>query len=129
MNRHHLLIQLAALAGALAMVAALCGCGGDGDDDKWKTFASGLVLDADTGAPVSGATVLVGSGSAPTDSAGAYTVDAGAPGLQTVQCLAVGYENFPASGAPPVEVVLQFGPNTIPTILLVPAGQQPPPTP
>ncbi len=125
MKRSHLLIGVAVAGVLLALAAGLSGCGGDGGPAG--TSASGLVRDATTGGAVAAATVFVGSNSAPTDGDGAYTVHGCEPGSWNLQCVATGYQSFPAPG--PLQVLLQEGSNSIQTILLVPAGQIPPPVP
>jgi len=128
MHRCDMFIRFAALGASLALAVGLCGCGGGGDG-LGRTHVSGRVLDADSLGAIAGATVSVGASSATSDEIGAYAVPRCTPGTQSVECTATGYEAFPAAGAPPFEIVVQEGPNTLQPILLVPAGQQPPAEP
>lgn len=79
-------LRLRACAGAICLSAALIGCGSGSDGPTpdtpkptppvvTKTGAlSGLILDAETGAPIAAATVSVGALSASTDASGAFTL-------------------------------------------------------
>jgi hypothetical protein len=127
MKRGHRLIQGAVLGVCLVLVVGLASCGGGGGGIQ--TTASGLVRDASTGGPVAGATVVVGTSSAVTDGAGAYTASKVPEGPQTIQCAAGGYQSFPAPGSGPVQILIVEGPNAVQTILLVPSGGGPPPPP
>src|SRR5439155_957425 len=61
------------------------------------TQLSGTVTDASTSKPVAGATVSAGSGSAVTDTTGAYTIAGLAPGTYTATASASGYASQNAS--------------------------------
>jgi hypothetical protein len=67
------------------------------------TGISGTVFDAETGAPIAGATVCCYVANAPTDSQGNYLIDDLAPGRYRVRAIRAGYETgyYPES----VEVV------------------------
>ncbi len=126
MKRGHRLIQCATLGILLLLALGLASCGGGGDGGI-QTTATGVVRNSDTGNPVGGATVVVGTKSGITNGSGAYTVVRPVLGPQSIQCSAGGYQSFP-SGAP-VQILIVEGPNALQTILLVPTGGGPPPAP
>lgn len=132
-TRHRDRLPVALFAAAI-LALSLSGCGGGGGSAgpspaSRGVTVSGAVLDATTGAPIAGASVTVGARSALTDSSGTYTVSDVAIGSQELQVSAAGYEDFPSSGSPPLIVNVVEEATTLDDILLVPAGQLPPPLP